>query len=230
MTTVESMTLASEAGLHYVTDEIPGMRRIRRGSWLLYVDPQGKARSMARFGVGSTHSSFRRLGTTSGSHRTGLVHILATGYDDAGRKQYIYHPVWEETRDEVKFERMGEFGRRLTQLRRRTDSDLSRPGLSRAKVTALAVAVLDRTLIRVGNRKYATRTTPTGSPRSPATMSRWTGYMSISGSSARGAPIISSSSRTDGSPASSRSARNWVVRHCSDMKRPKVSPPSPRLT
>ena len=50
-------------------------------------------------------------------------HILATGYDKAGRKQYIYHPVWEETRDEVKFERMGEFGQRLARLRRRTDSE-----------------------------------------------------------------------------------------------------------
>lgn len=154
MTTVESMTLASEAGLHYVTDEIPGMRRIRRGRGFSYVDPQGKAIN------GSVRSWIDSLvippawdNVWISPDRSG--HILATGYDDAGRKQYIYHPVWEETRDEVKFERMGEFGRRLMQLRRRTDSELSRPGLSRVKVTALAVAVLDRTLIRVGNRKYA---------------------------------------------------------------------------
>jgi DNA topoisomerase-1 len=50
---------------------------------------------------------------------------------------------------------MGVFGRRLPKLRKRVDKDLRRPGLSRPKVTALAVAVMDRTLIRVGNRKYA---------------------------------------------------------------------------
>jgi DNA topoisomerase-1 len=82
-------------------------------------------------------------------------HIQATGYDKAGRKQYIYHPSWEEVRDEVKFDRMGDFGRRLPKLRKQVDADLRRPGLARAKVNALAVAVMDRTLIRVGNRKYA---------------------------------------------------------------------------
>lgn len=67
----------------------------------------------------------------------------------------FYHPPWEEVRDEAKFERMGDFGRRLARLRRRVDSHLHRAGLSREKVTALAVAVLDGTLIRVGNRRYA---------------------------------------------------------------------------
>jgi DNA topoisomerase I len=154
MTTVESMSLASEAGLNYVTDEIPGMRRIRRGRGFSYVDPQGRTiNGSVRKWIDSLVIPPAWDDVWISPDRSG--HILATGYDDAGRKQYIYHPAWEETRDEVKFERMGEFGRRLTQLRRRTDSDLSRPGLSRVKVTALAVAVLDRTLIRVGNRKYA---------------------------------------------------------------------------
>ena len=154
MTSVESIALASEAGLNYVTDEIPGIRRTRRGRGFSYVDPRGKTIN------GSVRKWIDSLVIPPAWERVWISpdrsgHILATGYDNAGRKQYIYHPVWEETRDEVKFERMGEFGRRLTQLRRRTDSELSRPGLSRVKVTALAVAVLDRTLIRVGNRKYA---------------------------------------------------------------------------
>jgi DNA topoisomerase-1 len=82
-------------------------------------------------------------------------HIQATGYDAAGRKQYIYHPDWEAVRDEAKFERMGEFGTRISSLRRQVDADLRLRGLAREKVVALAVAVLDRTLIRVGNRRYA---------------------------------------------------------------------------
>jgi DNA topoisomerase-1 len=154
MTSDESISLASEAGLSYVTDEMPGMRRIRRGRGFSYVDPRGKTiNGSVREWIDSLVIPPAWDNVWISPDRSG--HILATGYDNAGRKQYIYHPVWEETRDEVKFERMGDFGRRLTQLRRRTDSELSFPGLSRVKVTALAVAVLDRTLIRVGNMKYA---------------------------------------------------------------------------
>ncbi|HSJ84189.1 MAG TPA: DNA topoisomerase IB [Acidimicrobiia bacterium] len=154
MTIEDSMSLAAHAGLHYVAEETPGLRRIRRGRGFSYVGPDG----------GTVNGEVRKRiellvippaweGVWISPDSSG--HILATGYDSAGRKQYIYHPLWEQVRDEAKFERMGEFGRRLARLRRRMDSDLRRPGLSREKVTALAVSVLDRTLIRVGNRKYA---------------------------------------------------------------------------
>src|SRR5690606_11326791 len=76
-------------------------------------------------------------------------HILATGYDDAGRKQYIYHPDWEDARDEAKYERLGPFSRHLPRIRRQVATDLARPGRHREKIVALAVAVLDRTLMRV---------------------------------------------------------------------------------
>lgn len=85
----------------------------------------------------------------------GEGHILATGVDKAGRKQYIYHPEWEIIRDSVKFDRLGSFGRGLSDLRKQIDSDLRRGGLPRDRVVALATAVLDRTLLRVGNGKYA---------------------------------------------------------------------------
>jgi DNA topoisomerase I len=154
MISIESMSLAADAGLNYVTDESPGIRRIRRGRGFSYSDPKGNTiNGSVRKWIDSLVIPPAWTDVWISPDRSG--HILATGYDKAGRKQYIYHPVWEETRDEAKFERMGEFGRRLTQLRKRTDSELSRKGLSRLKVTALAVAVMDRTLIRVGNRKYA---------------------------------------------------------------------------
>ncbi len=154
MTSIETISLAAEAGLTYITDETPGLRRIRRGRGFSYSDPKGNTiNGSVRKWVDSLVIPPAWDNVWISPDRSG--HILATGYDKAGRKQYIYHPVWEETRDEVKFERMGEFGRRLTRLRRRTDSELSRSGLSRLKVTALAVAVMDRTLIRVGNRRYA---------------------------------------------------------------------------
>ena len=154
MISVESMSLAADAGLNYVTDEIPGDSPNPPRPRILLFRPPGKGDQwLGPEWIDSLVIPPAWTDVWISPDRSG--HILATGYDEAGRKQYIYHPVWEETRDEVKFERMGEFGRRLTQLRRRTDSELSRQGLSRLKVTALAVAVMDRTLIRVGNRKYA---------------------------------------------------------------------------
>jgi DNA topoisomerase-1 len=154
MTIVESMSLASEAGLRYVAEETPGLRRVRRGQGFSYAGPDGTTVN------GPDRERIEALVIPPAWDDVWISpdpsgHILATGYDRAGRKQYIYHPVWEQVRDEAKFERMGEFGRRLARLRRRMDVDLRKPGLSREKVTALAVAVLERTLIRVGNRKYA---------------------------------------------------------------------------
>lgn len=154
MTTIDSMSLAAEAGLHYVGDESPGLTRIRRGRGFSYLDAKGKTiNGQVREWIASLviPPAWEKVWISPDSSG----HILATGYDKAGRKQYIYHPVWEETRDEAKFERMGDFGQRVSKLRKRMESDLRRPGLSRAKVTALAVAVMDRTLIRVGNRRYA---------------------------------------------------------------------------
>ena len=154
MTTADSMVLADEAGLHYVTDQDPGLRRVRRGRGFSYVDAKGTTVNGAvREWINSLVIPPAWTEVWISADRSG--HILATGHDKAGRKQYIYHPKWEMVRDEAKFERMAEFGSRLTSLRRRMHADLTGPGLTREKVTALAVAVMDRTLIRVGNRKYA---------------------------------------------------------------------------
>jgi DNA topoisomerase-1 len=154
MTMIDSMALADDAGLLYVSDEAPGLRRVRRGKGFSYLGIDGKVVNRA------TRNRITSLVIPPAWQDvwispTATGHILATGYDSAGRKQYIYHPAWEELRDEVKFERMGDFGRRLAELRKVIDADLKKPGLSRRKVTGLSIAVLDRTLIRVGNRRYA---------------------------------------------------------------------------
>lgn len=83
------------------------------------------------------------------------AHLLATGRDQAGRKQYLYHPAWSDAAGDLKFSRVGAFGRHLPRLRRQVESDLGRRGLDRRKVTALAIRILDETLIRVGHRRYA---------------------------------------------------------------------------
>ena len=84
-----------------------------------------------------------------------LGHVQATGRDARGRKQYRYHARWRQTRSHGKFERLAAFASKLPALRRRIAQDLRRPGLPREKVLATAIAVLERTLIRVGNDEYA---------------------------------------------------------------------------
>ena len=82
-------------------------------------------------------------------------HVQATGRDAKGRKQHRYHPRWREVRDEAKYGRILDFAAALPALRRRTEKDLAGPTLSRTKVVAAVVQLLEKTLIRVGNEEYA---------------------------------------------------------------------------
>src|SRR5262249_5883045 len=84
-------------------------------------------------------------------------HIQAVGRDARGRKQYRYHPRWREARDETKYARLLDFGRALPRIRCQVRRDMSRAGLPRDKVIATVVRLLDKALIRVGNREYARR-------------------------------------------------------------------------
>jgi DNA topoisomerase-1 len=82
-------------------------------------------------------------------------HIQATGLDDAGRKQYLYHPNWRKRQDKLKFNRMLEFGATLPKLRTRVASDLERRGLARERVLACAIRLLDLGFFRIGGEQYA---------------------------------------------------------------------------
>jgi DNA topoisomerase-1 len=84
-----------------------------------------------------------------------LGHLQATGRDARGRKQYRYHPRFRQMRDEVKYSRLPAFAQALRRIRRRTAADVRRPGLTRRKVLAAAVQLLEKTLIRIGNEEYA---------------------------------------------------------------------------
>ncbi len=82
-------------------------------------------------------------------------HIQATGRDIKRRKQYRYHRLWRETRDEDKFARMISFGQVLPVIRKKVNMALSLPGLPQEKVIATIIDLLQLTLIRVGNSEYA---------------------------------------------------------------------------
>lgn len=81
-------------------------------------------------------------------------HLLATGYDAKGRKQYYYHPLWSKYRNEAKFRRMKLFGLTLPAIRHRTKEDLKRKGWPKEKVLALTIQILDQYGIRIGNEQY----------------------------------------------------------------------------
>ena len=143
------------AGLRYVTDVQPGIRRLRaRGAWR-YVDADGRpvrdAATLAR--IRSLAIPPAWAGVWISADPDG--HLQATGRDARGRKQYRYNPRWTELRTRGNFARMGAFGRALPELRRRLEADLAWPGLPRERVLALAVQLLQTTLMRVGNPEYA---------------------------------------------------------------------------
>jgi DNA topoisomerase I len=146
---------AAEAGLRYVSDVSPGIRRKRSGTGFTYVGSEGK-----RITDQKTLERIRKLAIPPAYTDVWICpfpngHIQATGRDARGRKQYRYHPKWREVRDETKFGRMVAFSEVLPKLRARVDADLGRPGLPREKVLATVVRLLECTNIRVGNDEYA---------------------------------------------------------------------------
>ena len=153
--TTDPVESAREAGLRYVSDSTPGIRRKRAGKGFTYVGPDGE-KITDRAALERIRSIVIPPGWSDVwicSHPKG--HIQATARDAKGRKQYRYHPRWQEVRDEAKYERTIAFGEALPAIRERVEQDLARPGLPREKVLATVVKLLEATLIRVGNEEYA---------------------------------------------------------------------------
>lgn len=146
---------AHQAGLHYVTDELPGITRRRRGRGFGYVDETGAAITDSDTRARIASLAIPPAWTEVWISPDPLGHLLATGRDDRGRKQYLYHPRWREVRDGHKFGQLFDFGTGLPPLRATVEADLARRRFSRKKVLALVVRLLDETLIRVGNPEYA---------------------------------------------------------------------------
>jgi DNA topoisomerase-1 len=149
------MSTIKVPGLAYVCDQSPGIRRRRHGRGFSYVDATGHAVDP------ETRKWIESIVIPPAWTEVWICpqpngHILATGRDAKGRKQYRYHPRWREVRDETKFHRMTEFGAVLPGLRDQIDADLQLRGLPKDKAVALVVKLLDATLIRVGNSEYAT--------------------------------------------------------------------------
>ncbi|MCE7983644.1 MAG: DNA topoisomerase IB [Caldilinea sp. CFX5] len=147
--------LVENAGLVYVSDSEPGFQRRRCGRGFTYLDATGQVvRDPAlreRFNTLAIPLAWQEVWI--GANPDG--HLLATGRDEAGRKQYIYHPRWSAMRSQVKYDRLRLFAEALPKMRAQVQADLRKRTLTRAKVTALVVNLLEETMIRIGNEAYA---------------------------------------------------------------------------
>jgi DNA topoisomerase I len=151
---VDPRDAAETAGLLYVSDEEPGIRRKKSGKGFTYVGPDGK-----KVGDEATLERIKSLVIPPAYTDVWICpkangHIQATGRDAKGRKQYRYHPAFREVRESTKYEHMLEFARGLPAIRKTVDEHMSLRGLPREKVLATVVHLLENTLIRVGNSDY----------------------------------------------------------------------------
>lgn len=133
----------------------PGIRRVKRGKGFAYLDESGAAiRDADRL------ERFRSLAIPPAWTEVWIAphlnsHIVATGIDTAGRRQYLYHPQWRERQDRVKFDRMLALAETLPRARRSVTNDLRAEGMGRTRVLAGAFRMLDSGSLRVGSERYA---------------------------------------------------------------------------
>ena len=147
---------AKQAGLHYAAAGGPGyLRKPTRGGHFGYYDAKGL--KIADKAVLERIAGFviPPAWTDVWVAADAQAHLQVTGYDAAGRKQYRYHPAWDEIRSLTKFSRLRAFGEKLPDLRAQFNKDLRRTALDREKVVALVLNLMDQSFIRVGNKEYA---------------------------------------------------------------------------
>jgi DNA topoisomerase-1 len=146
--------LARLAKLRYVSDEQPGFTRQRNGVGFYYLNGHGSPvrakKQIHRFNLLAIPPAWTDVWIC----RFAAGHLQATGRDDRGRKQYIYHERWREVSNLAKFWRLRLVPRMLPKLRADVARDLRGRSLTRSRVLAGMVAVLDLTSIRVGNEEY----------------------------------------------------------------------------
>jgi DNA topoisomerase I len=133
----------------------PGITRRRRGRGFEYLDENGE-----RIEDPDVMERIRSLAIPPAWEDVWICadplgHIQATGVDARERKQYRYHDLWRERRDRLKFEAMADFARSLPELRGQVEQDLRRRKISRERVLACAVRLLDRGFFRIGSEDYA---------------------------------------------------------------------------
>ena len=151
----EEISFEKVTPLVYADLMSPGYSRLKRGRGFTYVGRSGR-----RLSRPSIVNYCRSLVIPPAWKEVWIspqqnAHILSTGQDQRGRKQYIYHPSWTEYRNRLKFDELPAFGRALPEIRRQVKADLRARRLTKDRVLASVIRLLDKGLIRIGNEQYA---------------------------------------------------------------------------
>ncbi len=146
---------ARAAKLRYVTDRTPGISRIKTDEGFDFYNPDG-----SKVTDEEEITRLRKLAVPPAYTDVWICHdprghLQAVGRDARGRKQYRYHANWRIVRDEAKYGKMLVFGAVLPKIREQVQQDLRLRGLPKRKVVAAIVALLEKTMMRVGNEEYA---------------------------------------------------------------------------
>jgi DNA topoisomerase-1 len=151
----ETIIRAGRSRLIYCDDSLPGITRRKAGRGWAYHDAKGERivdrdeiDRLNRIALPPAYADAWFCPADNG-------HLLATGIDAKGRKQYRYHPDFRAAKESEKFDRTAEFGRLLPLVRKRVEDDLKSPRLTRERAIASVVRLLDTGGIRVGNEAYA---------------------------------------------------------------------------
>ncbi len=152
---LDPVAAARAAKLRYVNDRRPGLTRVRVDNRFDYFDAKGQSITDEE-----VIARIRKLAIPPAYTDVWICpdprgHLQAVGRDARGRKQYRYHANWRVIRDEAKYSKMLVFGRVLPQIRERVQHDMRLHGLPKRKVVAALVALLETTMMRVGNEEYA---------------------------------------------------------------------------
>ncbi len=144
---------ARAANLIYMHDDCPGIIRKRRGDKFVYYSNNKEisdTETLLRIKSLAIPPAWEKVWICNNPDG----HLQVTGYDKANRKQYRYHPLWNKIRSHTKYYRLLDFGLALPAIRERIDADLRKPGMTREKILALIVSILDSTSLRIGNTSY----------------------------------------------------------------------------
>ncbi|MDO8618806.1 MAG: hypothetical protein Q7R49_02550 [Candidatus Daviesbacteria bacterium] len=142
-------------GLRYIADSTPGFFRHQIGRRFKYYDLQGRTVTNKNI-----LDRIKKLAIPPAWENVWISpidngHLQATGIDEKGRKQYIYHNDWTKISQENKFDKIVDFGLSLPKIRGKVDYDLHQKKLDKRKVLATVVWLLEHTFIRIGNEEYS---------------------------------------------------------------------------
>lgn len=142
-------------GLRYISDQTPGFFRQKSGKNFTYYDLEGKkitdAKTIERINKLVIPPAWKNVWVSPKANG----YLQATGIDEKGRKQYIYHPDWVTLSQQNKFSKMVDFGLSLPKIRSKIRYHLQKDDLSKEKILATVIWLLEHTFIRIGNEEYS---------------------------------------------------------------------------